>query len=301
MATMGYFTGFYDKPIEDQVLTLRKAGRAAMIALEQCGVAGGVVTVKGLKEVVGFNKAQMAPLLVDFYDVTEKATELLVILHEEEKKVKANCLALEKEVRIGPLTPDIVREIVKEEVSGAVQDLDSKLNHSKELTEKKWSDLFKSNKEDLKDQKKQATKQRLELEKTMANNKRQTVVDNLERQKRASNVCVSNVAESKKTDKKEKYEEECDTVINILQLNADDVKHVFRAGPLRDKPRPIICVLSSPELANTQHSYGKGRAIRDNEGKNILYWVNPDFIKTDRVANFKARHAKPKNSDTDQA
>lgn len=245
MATMGYLIGWYDKSISDQVTMLRKAGRAAMIALQQCGVAGG--------------------------------------------DVRSESVAL---------TPDTVREIVKEELSGAVQDLDSKLNHSKELTEKKWSDLFKSNKDDLKNQKKQATKQRLELEKTMADNKRQTVVDNLERQKRASNICVSNVAESKKTDKKEKYEEECDTVVNILQLNADDVKHVFRAGPLRDKPRPLICVLSSPELADTQHSYGKGRAIRDNEGKNILYWVNPDFIKTDRVANFKARHAKPKNSDT---
>ena len=168
MATMGYLIGWYDKSISDQVTMLRKAGRAAMIALQQCGVAGG--------------------------------------------DVRSESVAL---------TPDTVREIVKEELSGAVQDLDSKLNHSKELTEKKWSDLFKSNKDDLKNQKKQATKQRLELEKTMADNKRQTVVDNLERQKRASNICVSNVAESKKTDKKEKYEEECDTVVNILQLNAD--------------------------------------------------------------------------------
>ena len=40
--------------------------------------------------------------------------------------------------------------------------------------------------------------------------------------------------------------------------------------------------------------------IRDKEGRNILYWVNPDLIKADRFANYKARLAKPKKAENDK-
>ena len=305
MSIQYHLDGWNGKSLRDKIISHEKMSCGLINALDDCGVQGGV-TVKGLKAVTGFNKGQMAELLVDFYQLTRTAMELVTTLQTQELKTQAKCFELEEKVKTKAskgeaLTLENMRGIVKEELTGAVQDLESKMKQSKELTEKRWSDLFKSNKDDLKIQKKQATKQRIELEKTLADNKRKTVVDNLERQKRASNICVNNVAESNKTDKKEKYEDECDTVIGILQLNAEDVKHVFRAGSVRDKPRPLICVLTSPELANQQHSHGKGRAIRDDEGKKILYWVNPDFIKTDRVANFKARLAKSKNSDTDKA
>ena len=59
-------------------------------------------------------------------------------------------------------------------------------------------------------------------------------------------------------------------------------------------------MLASPELARTKHDYGKGRPIRDKEGRNILYWVNPDLIKADRFANYKARLARPKKAENDK-
>ena len=286
------------KALNEKIYRHRNDSCILLNAIDECGAKD--ITVKGLKAVTGFNKSEMAPLLVELYEVTKRALEIIPALQKLELKTQAKCFELEEKVRTksGALTLENVRKVVKtEKLTGAVQDLDSKMNQSKDLTEKKWSDIFKSNKEDLKNQKKEANQQRKDLEKTIADNKRQTLVDNLERQKRASNICVSNVAEPTKTDKKEKDEEDRDTIIDILQLNANDVKHVFRAGPVRDKPRPIIIVLASPELANTQHSYGKGRAIRDEEGTNILYWVNPDFIKADRVANYNARQAKSRKSD----
>ena len=200
----------------------------------------------------------------------------------------------------GPGLQQLMRKELETFQTNLVEDLNTKMNHTKNLTEKKWSDLFKSNKDDLKDQKKQANMERKTLEKTIADNKRQTLVDNLERQKRASNICVSNVAESINTDKNAKDKEDRGTIIDILQMKESDVKHVFRAGAVQDKPRPLIIVLASPELARTKHDYGKGRPIRDKEGRNILYWINPDLIKADRFANYKARLAKSKKAENDK-
>ena len=181
------------------------------------------------------------------------------------------------------------------------EDLDKKMKATKEETEKKWSDMFKNSEEDLKNQKKAANKQRAELEKTIANNKRKEIVDNLERQKRSSNICVTHVPESTETGKAKREEDERQTITTLLGLDPDDVKYVFRAGAVQDKPRALIVVLSSPDLASKQHGYGKGRSIRDGEdNKKILYWVNRDLIKSDRIANFKARHAKPKKMDDEE-
>ena len=161
--------------------------------------------------------------------------------------------------------------------------------------------MFKNSEEDLKNQKKAANKQRAELEKTIANSKRKEIVDNLERQKRSSNICVTHVPESTETDKAKREEDERQIITTLLGLDPDDVKHVFRAGSVKDKPRALIVALSSPDLASKQHGYGKGRPIRDNEdNKKILYWVNRDLIKSDRIANFKARHAKPKKKDDEK-
>ena len=108
---------------------------------------------------------------------------------------------------------------------------------------------------------------------------------------------VNLVPESTQTEKKEQEKDDRATVIDILKLDDDDVQSVFRAGPVQDKPRSIIVVLSSPDLAMKLHDYGKGRPLRDIDGKKILYWVNPDLIKSDRVANYKARHSKSNKRD----
>ena len=145
------------------------------------------------------------------------------------------------------------------------EDLDKKMKVTKEEKEKKWSDMFKNSEEELKNQKKVVSKQRAELKKTIANNKRKEIIDNLERQKRSSNICVTNVPESTETDKAKRDEDERQTITALLGLDPDDVKYVFRAGAVHDKPRVLIVVLSSPDLASKQHGYGKRRPIWDSE------------------------------------
>ena len=82
----------------------------------------------------------------------------------------------------------------------------------------------------------------------MADSKRKDLVDNLERQKRASNICVTQVPESTESEKVRRDNEDRLTIIDLLKLNPDDVKHVFRAGAVQDKPRPLIAVMSSPDM-----------------------------------------------------
>ena len=49
----------------------------------------------------------------------------------------------------------------------------------------------------------------------------------------------------------------------------------------------MIITVESPELAAHLHNYGRGWKARDQY--NNIYWVNPDLIKTDRIAGYKAR------------
>ena len=82
-------------------------------------------------------------------------------------------------------------------------------------------------------------------------------------------------------------------------LNVDDSKiiNVHRAGPPRHrnrgqppKPRPLI-TLESPELASKAYGYGRGTKVYSNENPDDVWWVNPDLIQSDRIANYRARVA----------
>lgn len=121
-------------------------------------------------------------------------------------------------------------------------------------------------------------------------------MDNIERQKRSRNVCIQNVPESKLSSTKEKQEEDMNTITELLQVRCEDVERVFRAGAIKDTPRALIVVMSSPDIAKRAHNYGRGKPIRKDGDGEILYWVNPDLIKTDRVANFKARQLRKSSS-----
>ena len=141
-----------------------------------------------------------------------------------------------------------LKDIIKSELSAFKTDLKQELNEQFSTTmtgtDKKWSDLFKSNQQVMKDQNKKANAQRKELEKTIASNKRQSAVDNIERQKRASNVCVNLIPESTQAAKKDQEKENRASVIDILKVDEDDVQHVFRAGSVsQDKPRSLIVFL----------------------------------------------------------
>ena len=59
-------------------------------------------------------------------------------------------------------------------------------------------------------------------------------------------------------------------------------------------PRILVAVLYSPDLAKQKHNYGRGRPIYGENGR-IIYWVNPDLIKADRVANYNLRLKRREN------
>ena len=250
-----------------------------------------------------FNQDKNLLLLSDMYEVLRVSNLALGKFASETRTLRTEIASLKKknqELSKAEGSGMDLKVIIQKELSEFKTDLKKELNeqltNSMTGTEKKWSDLFKSNQQEIKNQTKQANVQRKEIEKTIAANNRQATVDNLERQKRASNVCINLVPESTKTDKSEQEKEDRAMVIDILNLDDDNVKHVFRAGPVQDKPRSIIAVLSSPDLAKKLHDYGKGKPIRDSDGKNILYWVNPDLIKANRFAKYKARLGKSKKN-----
>ena len=253
-----------------------------------------------------FNQLEQINLLRDLYIELRISKLALSKYCSANRALTAQIKTLEES---NQKTPDEgsstdLQQMMKKELeifkTSLAEDLDKKIKATKEETEKKWSDMFKNSEEDLKNQKKVANKQRAELEKIIANNNRKEIVGNLERQKRSSNICVTHVPESTETDKAKREEDERQIITTLLGLDPDDVKHVFRAGAVLDKPRALIVVLSSPDLASKQHGYGKGRPIRDSKDKKILYWVNRDLIKSDGIANFKARHAKPTKKDDEK-
>ncbi len=72
---------------------------------------------------------------------------------------------------------------------------------------------------------------------------------------------------------------------------------VYRAGSKTStngsdntKPRPLIVILQSPDLAKQAHKYGNGNRIID--GNNKTYWINPDYTQAERRANYEARQAR---------
>lgn len=265
---------------------------------------GGYLTDDGR-----FNQDESLLLLKDMYKVFRLSKYALSKFARVNRSLQSEINTLRE---TSQKTPDEgsstnLQQMIKTELetfkTSLAEDLEKKMKVTKESTEKKWSDMFKASEQDLKNQKKEANKQRVELEKTMADSKRKDLVDNLERQKRASNICVTQVPESTESEKVRRDNEDRLTIIDLLKLNPDDVKHVFRAGAVQDKPRPLIAVMSSPDIASKLHGYGTGRPIRELEGENkkILYWVNQDFIKSDRIANYKARLAKPKRTEHEKA
>ena len=91
-------------------------------------------------------------------------------------------------------------------------------------------------------------------------------------------------------------EHDKDFVLRLLDIREDQLINVSRAGPPigslrndRRTTRPLIITVSTPEMAAYLHNYGRGWRIASRNG---VFWVNPDLIKADRIANAKARDAR---------
>ena len=113
--------------------------------------------------------------------------------------------------------------------------------------------------------------------------------DNIEREKRKRNVVIRELEESEGSSDDRK-ESDKDAATQILSLQSSDVIQVWRAGPpKRNYNRPLIVTVSTPELAQKLHNYGRGRRVENLSDDREFYWCNPDLIETDRKANYKAR------------
>ena len=121
--------------------------------------------------------------------------------------------------------------------------------------------------------------------------------DQLEKERRSRNIVVSGVKESNKPNIDDKITEDKAFLTDVLEIQSSKIVKCSRAGPPlgtgsnkeRTAPRPLIVVLESPQLASKYHEFGNGnRILHDND----VYWINPDYTKSERIANWRARQAR---------
>ena len=118
--------------------------------------------------------------------------------------------------------------------------------------------------------------------------------DLLEREKRARNIVIAGIPESKLTEIKDKIEADKKYIAEIAGIPVEKIEKCFRAGPPigagvnkdRTQPRPLIVIVETPELAKTLHRYGNGSRVLVG---NKEYWINPDLTRAERRANYDAR------------
>ena len=126
---------------------LMKRGETVMKKLRDTGVQE--INEKSLKGVSGFNKGDMAPLLVEFYEITKRAMEIIPALQALEKQAITKFVKLEDKVFADGLPEALnlanVRRVIKEELTEAVPSI---TKEAKKETEKKWSDLFTKNQQE---------------------------------------------------------------------------------------------------------------------------------------------------------
>ena len=170
-----------------------------------------------------------------------------------------------------------------------------------------WSDLFMDKQQESQRsieqtiaKKQQETQKSLEQSITVAQKKVVTEAidtsrekmerDNVEREKRKRNCVIRDLPESREDTSEAKMLEDKETVSTIMNIDPVDVIDVDRAGIAKSGVnRPVIITLSSPELASEMHNYGRGRRKVNLADEDEFYWINPDLIQTDRLANYRAR------------
>ena len=261
--------------------------------------------------------SSLAVKAVDTPVNTANCSTLRVILKEElnlivpviTNTVKSDVTTIvgteaEKTPNLEAVLPDIVQKVI---------------NESEKKTESKWADLLKKT-EEIKSETKTTISNEIAdansklVETAMVNSKKAIDSNFMERERRRKNVVIVNAPESGKSTLAEQKEDDRDTVIELLQVDSEEIKGIYRAGPQlgegrnkdRTKPRPIIVSLSTPQLAEQLHAHGYGKRVFyeiDNaelEGKTeIPVYINKDLILADRVANYEARVARNKRRETD--
>ena len=119
--------------------------------------------------------------------------------------------------------------------------------------------------------------------------------DSAERQKRATNVMISNAHELNSTNTRDRRNADMEFLTEIIGVESSDIDSCFRAGVMkkdedgRPISRPLIVKMKSVSAAEYWHDNGKGfKVSTDCE----TYWINADLCKADREAQFFARQER---------
>ena len=116
--------------------------------------------------------------------------------------------------------------------------------------------------------------------------------DNYQRERKKSNILVSNVPEPTSTlSAQEKKEADIVYMCKNFGMERNEILTCFRTGAIKKDdngnplPRPIVAKMLDVETAEHWHNSGKGYKIGES-------WINPDLCKVDRDNQFFARQER---------
>lgn len=209
---------------------------------------------------------------------------------------KPNDTQSEIETLIQSESTKIMEEIqsVKKLVAATLK---KELNKNLDEQTNKWNNVLQDNREETSRVISQTITENNTrvISEVVNSSKQQMDADKREREMRKCNIVISDLIESKARLTTDKSKHDRDYATQVLGLDDDEIVKVRRAGPPpqgeQGRPRPLIVTVLTPELANQLHDYGRGVRRTCTTDRRIAFWVNPDLIKADREANFKAREA----------
>ena len=122
-------------------------------------------------------------------------------------------------------------------------------------------------------------------------------VEMIEREKRKLNLCVMKVPESTKSGPKDRQDDDKSTFcVKTLGIPKEDIESCHRAGKKNDDDstfnRPLIIKMKNQKAHTFWSDNGRGYLVTGTK-----YYVNPDFCKADRDANFRVRKEKQRRRD----
>ena len=130
--------------------------------------------------------------------------------------------------------------------------------------------------------------------------------DNIEREKKKSNVCVLGIKESTADSADLRNQEDRQFCVGELGITDGDIESCYRAGPKNPDPtfcRPLIVKMVDEGTANKWTNNGRGHKTNYQLAAGKFVYLNPDLCKADRTANFLAREEwrKRRNQRTRQS
>ena len=197
--------------------------------------------------------------------------------------------------------PDLKEEIQKC-IPNVVKSVAEETVKTKKF-QKPWSDLFKKTQADFKEE---AGKTLNETLKTVLNKNQEEIVSKtlskqdqhqFEKDRKARDVIISNIPESKSAEPLDRINEDKDWVTRICDIDKTQIIKCYRVGSSHSetgKHRLLLVTVDRPELARELHNYGDGLRVFMADK---VYWINPDLIRAERVANYKARQERKRRRD----